>query len=122
MDCQQCGTDRNLIDHHLGYIPERTIKLCRNCNVRERRHYPKQKRGYYILKAYPHRSSLLVPKKILLRFGEFIEFYSAPVSPIGVIFSPELSQKDLEHGLGIILESLRLKHLTESKAELIKQS
>ena len=84
--CQRCGSAENLVVHHVSYIPEVVETLCKRCDAKERRH-PPQGRGLHILKSYPHRSILLVPKRMLEDLGEFVEIYPSSAIPLAVVFS-----------------------------------
>jgi len=31
-NCEKCGSSKNIETHHIRYIPERTVELCRSCH------------------------------------------------------------------------------------------
>ena len=106
--CADCGATKNLVRHHTSYVPERTKILCRSCNAKERR-YPPNRGLLPILKAYPPRGTIYVPRDILKQFGGLIEFYLAPISPVGILFPYKMPFNEVERSLEIVLQDIRLR-------------
>lgn len=106
--CANCGDTKNLVLHHTSYIPERTEVLCKSCDAKDRRH-PQGGGLIPILKAYPQRGTVYIPKNTLIQFGELIAFYPAPVSPVGILFPYKMPLEKVEQVLKIILQDIRLR-------------
>ena len=105
--CSKCGSTKDIRRHHISYIPEITTDLCRNCDSKERR--KPEHRGFRVLKAYPQRGMLLVPKDILMVLGDLVEMEYTPSFNVITLFPYGMS---LYHKVGfteIILRKLQLQ-------------
>lgn len=115
--CAECGATRNLVRHHVSYIPEVTKTLCRKCDSKKRRHpIP---RGFPILKVHPQQGAIKATRDIINHFGcELLELETPPLSPIGVVFPYSTPLEDVERSLEIVLEDIRFrKKLQNDKAK-----
>jgi hypothetical protein len=48
--CEKCGATNNVESHHIKYVPEKTVPLCRSCHKSvhaspDSEYYPKQQLG-----------------------------------------------------------------------------
>ena len=102
--CTRCGSTGDLVKHHISYLPEIIEIVCRKCDGKERRN--PISRGFKVLKAYPHRGMLLVPKYILENLGDLIEIQTAPSMPVAVIFQKGLPLKAVREVLRLISDTL----------------
>ena len=111
--CAKCGATKDLVLHHISYLPEITQMLCRKCDANERRQ--PETRGFRVLKSYPQRGILLVPKEMLETLGELVEIEGAPLSPVAILFKYGMPLKYLEEVLKIILKDIKLRKEIEAR-------
>ena len=113
--CSRCGSTISLRKHHVSYIPEVVEIVCRKCDAKERRTIPSS-RGFKILKIYPQRGMVLIPKDTLMDFGsDLLELEKAPVSPVAIIFKCGLPIQYLKEALQILIKNIELREEIEIK-------
>ena len=103
--CAICNSSKSVLRHHISYIPEVIEYLCRACHGKKIR-----RKDARVLKAYPQRGILLIPKRTLLSFGDSLGVEYAHAVPVAVIYNSNLSLNYVRDALStIILRKIKLK-------------